>query len=591
VPAAVLLLYASAVYAGRPASALVVLRWSVVLVGIGIGAAGWAARAQDGLTHPSRSFDAVAATVWTDGEPSLGGDRVEVSVDGHRWLMTVPFAMKGRSLGVGDRLVVSGSTVAFAKRNAYFDSRHLAGRFRLRRIIARHAPLAPFRVANGVRAAVLRSASGFSDEQRTLFAGFVLGDVTTARPELTDDFRASGLSHLVVVSGQNLAFLLAGLQPVLSRVGRRSLLIPAAIRLCVVIAFVFVARFEPSVLRAAVMAGVIIVTRAIGRPQPIIRVLAVAVGALLLLDPLLVRSVGFALSVGAVAGIALWSAWLTERLRSLGRLAGPVGITLAAQAGTAPVLLSAFDGVPVVSLPANLLALPLASPIMSWGVVAGIPAGLLGHGASAVIHVPTRLLLSAVAGVARGAARLPLGSLTSIDVLVGMALVGLLFVVRRNTIGHVAGGRRVIVVVLLLVMSLPSARVLSPWGPGRPSGPWVLAPAVQAYGGSGIAMARRLNVLVVAHGASPAVVLRRLRADRIAAVDAVVVISGGRPQKAMLRALRHRLDIGVVISPPSVGAPIGVAWKQARAGLVLTARSSIIRIESVKGNKVDIRVE
>jgi hypothetical protein len=241
-----------------------------------------------------------------------------------------------------------------------------------------------------------------------------------------------------------------------------------------------------------------------------------------------------------------------------------------------------------VSLPANLVALPLASPIMSWGVVAGIPAGLLGHNASAVIHVPTRLLLSAVAAVARGAASLPLGSLSSIDLVVGAALVGLLFVVRRGTTGP---SRALIVVALLVVMSLPSARAMSPWGTTRPSGRWVLAPAVEAFGGSGTAMVRRLDVLVVAHGASPSVVLRRLRAERIGAVDAVVVVSGGRPQKSMLRALHHRIDIGVVISPPSVGAPIGVAWKQAQAGLVLTARASIIRIESVKGNKVDIRVE
>ncbi len=578
--------FVAAVIAGRRTSPAIVVRGLLGVVIVVALCAGWADRARSGLRHESASFDAVSATVWTDAEPSLGGDRVEVSVDGHRWLMTVPWSIRGRSLAVGDRLVVSGSTVAFARRSAFYDSRHLAGRFRLRRIATRHPPFLPFRMARAVRAAVLRSAAGFSDEQRTLFGGFVLGDVTNARAELTDDFRASGLSHLVVVSGQNLAFLLAGLQPVLSRVGRRSLVIPAVIRLFVVVAFVFVARFEPSVLRAAVMASVIIVTRALGRPQPLVRVLAVAVGALLLVDPLLVRSVGFGLSVGAVTGIALLGPWLGVRLRGLGRLATPVAITLAAQIGTAPVLLAAFDGVPVVSLPANLIALPLASPIMSWGVVAGIPAGFLGRGVSGIVHVPTRLLLSAVAAVARWAAQLPLGSFAAVDLGIGALAIALAVV-----LGRPCGRRPSAVLALAALLCLPMVRTISPWGPSPASGQRTLVPAVDAYGGSGPKLMRRVDVLVVAHGASPSVVLRRLRAAHLVAVNAVVVISGGRPQKALLRALRHRLRIGVVISPPSVGAPIGVAWKRAESGLVLATDSSIIRIESAKGNKVEVLVE
>ncbi len=584
---------------GHAINPRVVVRWSVTIVLAVTVTGAWADRAKAGLSSPSRAFEATSAVVRSDAEPSLGGDRAEVSIDGHRWLMTVPRNTVGRPLTVGDRLVVSGSTVAIVKRSAFHDARHLAGRFRLRRILARQPPMLPFRLANGVRSTVLRSASGFSREQHTLFAGFVLGDVSDARPELTDDFRASGLSHLVVVSGQNLAFLLAGLQPVLSRVGRRSRLVPAASRLIVVVAFVFVARFEPSVLRAAVMAAVIIVTRAVGRPQPLLRVLAVAVGVLLLVDPLLVRSIGFALSVGAVGGIAVFGERFTVRLHSLGRLAGPVAITLAAQLGTAPVLLSSFDGVPVVSLPANLIALPLAAPVMSWGVVAGIPAGLAGRTASTIVQIPTRLLLTAVAAVAKWSARLPLGSFGLVDVvivagavLIAVGLAQLRQQRRRPT--DEARVRRLLVLSVVGVLLIPSLRALSPWGalpPGFAAGRTVLAPATTAVGWSGPAVARRVDVLVVGHGASTAMVLRRLRATNIVAIDAVVVVSGGRPQKALLGALHHRVGIGVVISPPAVGAPPGVSWKQARPGLVMITPSVVIHIDEVRGNRVVARVE
>ena len=565
----------------------------------GLLIAAWADRAKAGLSSPGRSFDAVPALVRSDAEPSIGGDRVEVSIDGHRWLMTLPRNTGGQPLTVGDRLVVSGSTVALTRRSAFDDSRHLAGRFRLRRIVSRRPPWLAFRFANGVRSTVLRSAAGFSREQRTLFAGFVLGDVRDARPELTDDFRASGLSHLVVVSGQNLAFLLAGLQPFLTRVGRRSRLVPTVLRLIVVVAFVFVARFEPSVLRAAVMASVIIGTRALGRPQSLVRILAVSVGVLLLVDPLLVRSVGFALSVGAVGGIAAFAERLAVRLHALGRLAGPVAITLAAQLGTAPVLLSAFDGVPVVSLPANLIALPLASPIMSWGVVAGIPAGLAGRAVSAIVQVPTRLLLTAVAGVAKWSARLPLGSFGLVDLTIaGSVLLGAGGWARlrskREPPVKTKWSRRFVVLSVVGVALVPVLRTLTPWS-DNPHGPaarrTALAPSVDAVGWSGLPFARRIDVLVVSHGASASVVLRRLRAANIVAIDAVIVVSGGRPQKALLGALHHRVGIGLVISPPSVGAPPGVAWKRARPGLVMATPLVAVHIDDVSGNRVVARVE
>ena len=261
-------------------------------------------RARGGLRAPTGPVDHVRATVRSDPRPTMGGDTVELSFAGHRWKATVPAKLGGRDWQLGDVIVVSGSTASFPARSAYLDSRHLAGRFRLRTLSAHRAGAMPYRWAAAVRRALLRSARGFDDTERTLFAGFVLGDVRSARVELTDDFRASGLSHLVVVSGQNLAFLLAGVQPAIRRIGARWRWSALVLRLLVIVGFAFVARFEPSVLRAAVMATILVVSKAIGRPQQLARVLCLAVCLLLLVDPLLIRSVGFGLSVGAVGGIA-----------------------------------------------------------------------------------------------------------------------------------------------------------------------------------------------------------------------------------------------------------------------------------------------
>lgn len=550
--------------------------------------AGWAARAKDGLHSSSRSYDAVRAVVRTDAEPSLGGSRVDLSLDGHRWSAVVPASLGGSSLRVGDKLVVSGSTVAFPVRRPYQDARHLAGRFRLRRVQARHVGGVPYRQANAIRSALLRSAAGFTDTQRTLFAGFVLGDVSSARPELTDDFRASGLSHLVVVSGQNLAFLLAGVLPITAVVGRRNLWVPAILRLLVIIGFVFVVRFEPSVLRAAVMASVIVVTRAIGRPQPLLRVLTLSVIVLLVVDPLLVRSVGFGLSVGAVGGIAVIGPWLTERLEPCGWLAGPLALTIAAQLGTAPITLLIFDGIPVVSVLANVCAAVVAAPIMSWGVLAGLPAGLLGPSVSSVVHVPTRLLLSLVATLARWSASLPFGSLTLRD----LGLLGAVALVGRRPLKWVGGARRPLIMVFaVLVFATPMLRsTLVPSGKELARTPRSFGRGAVVFGLRPDGLWQHVDLLVISHGVSAAGLLARLRSERVGAVDVVVVASGGKPQVAVLRAIGHRVDVAVAISAAGVGAPPGLRWQRALPGLSMRTGAITVAVVGVRDRRVDVAV-
>src|SRR5262249_9589758 len=147
-------------------------------------------------------------------------------------------------------------------------------------------------------------------------------------------------------------------------------------------------RFEPSVLRACVMAALAAFAIVLARPASTIRLLALAVTGLVLVDPLLVWSVGWWLSVGATAGIAGLAAPLAAGLPGPRALAEALAVTIAAQIGVAPVSVSVFGGLPVASIPANLLAVPVAGPLMVWGLPAGILAGLVPAAAPA-LHLPT----------------------------------------------------------------------------------------------------------------------------------------------------------------------------------------------------------
>ena len=137
------------------------------------------------------------------------------------------------------------------------------------------------------------------------------------------------------------------------------------------------------------------------RHRPL-RALALGVAAMVLVDPLLATSLGFRLSVAGAGG--------HRGGRRAGRargcpgprwLAAPLAVTLAAQAAVSPLLVATFGGVPLASLPANLLAAPAAGPIMVWGLTGGLVAGVVGGPVAQVLHLPT----PGAAGVARGGRR------------------------------------------------------------------------------------------------------------------------------------------------------------------------------------------
>lgn len=235
-----------------------------------------------------------------------------------------------------------------------------------------------------------------------------------------------------------MAFVLALAAPLLRR-GTHRLRLP--LTLVVLAGFGLVTRFEPSVLRATTMAGVAAVAAAGGRTAGGIRVLALAVVTVLLIDPLLVGSAGFQLSVLASGGILVLAGPLAAALPGPGWFREAAAVTIAAQLAVAPRLV-AFDPVPVVSLPANLLAVPAAGPMMTWGLTGGFAAGVLGGVPARLLHLPTDLLARWLQTVAHTSAAAPLGGLTAVHVAVLWAAAAVLLRrpgtgVRRATIGAI----------------------------------------------------------------------------------------------------------------------------------------------------------
>jgi competence protein ComEC len=348
---------------------------------------------------------------------------------------THPGGVEGR-LAVGERMRVRAS-VGEAR---WSDSLGRQPPVVLRNpVIEGRAPPggAALRISERVRDAARRRAlASLAPERAGLLIGMALGDTSMLPADLEQDFRAAGLTHLMAVSGANLAVVLAAglwLAGVVG-VGRRGL---AVVGILLVVMLVVVTRWEPSVLRAGVMAGLVLLGVASGRGPGGRRALCLAVVVLLLADPSLAGALGFQLSVVATAGV-LWlgpatASALPDRIPE--RIRKGVGMTLGAQATAVPALALTFGSVSLAGLPANLLGLPLAGGPMLLGVVAAATAPVAPWAANLACRLADPFLLALIA-VARWAAGLPGGSVALAGPAraapVAVVLLGLLAVARRR---------------------------------------------------------------------------------------------------------------------------------------------------------------
>lgn len=407
--------------------ALALRRPWIVVAATAVTAGGLAARALDGLDPPDRTtLTAVTVALADDPRPLGPGVVVTVRWQGRR-LDARAFgrpatALRARS--AGDVVVLDGRLAPLpAAARARAVSRHVAGRIDVEVVRDWRPGPVVAEAANRVRRTLAAGTRTMDPVDAALVRGFVIGDDRDQPAWLIDAFRASGLAHLTAVSGQNVAFLLVVVGPVLRRLGLRARWL-ATVGL--VAWFALVTRFEPSVLRACAMAALAATSRYADRPADPLRLLGLAVTGLTLVDPLLVHSTGWWLSVGATAGLAVLTGPLTSRLPGPAWVAEPLAATLAAQLGVLPVQVAVFGTLPLLSVPANLLAGPAAGLVMVWGLPAGIAAGLGPDWMAVTLQLPTVVLVRWVQLVALVAARAPPGA-----GMVALAAVALAVVVGR----------------------------------------------------------------------------------------------------------------------------------------------------------------
>jgi competence protein ComEC len=365
------------------ASIVVTRRWRVA---VGVAALALVVVVRSATVHGGLVPDELGgyagwATVSADPDSSFDATRVLLRISDERfelWVRGRAARLRVETWQQGDQVWVEGTRRPLdPQRAGRVAWQHVVGGFDHDvlgdRVAGRRLDVA----SNRVRALITAATSSLGGDDAALARGLIIGDDSDQAEAMTARFRQSGLSHLTAVSGQNVALALSIAAPLLRRT-RPALRLTATIVL--IGWFVVLTRAEPSVLRAGTMAALAALAFAIGSEREPPRLLAAAVVVLLLVDPLLVRSVGFWLSVGATAGVTVIGPVLRRRISGFGPLATPLAMTVAAQLGVLVPSVLVFGQFVVIAIVANLVAVPVAGLVMLYG----LPASLIGGAVPAV---------------------------------------------------------------------------------------------------------------------------------------------------------------------------------------------------------------
>lgn len=428
----------------------------------------------------------------------------------------------------------------------------------------------------GLRDGLVASTRGLPQPGAGLVPGLAVGDTSSLDPATEAAMNASSLSHLTAVSGANCAIVVGAAFALLALCGAsRGVRVIGA--LLVLTAFVALVTPEPSVVRAAAMAAVAMLALALGRPAIGVAVLSLAVTALLVIDPWLSRSLGFALSAAATGALLVLARPLAGGLeRWMPRaLALALAVPTSAQLVCGPLIVLVDPHVPLLGVAANLVADPAAAPATIAGALACIaPFPWLQDGLTALAWIPAAW----IAAVAHTTSAVAAQNLPWPDGLVGAALLAvvgaavMVAVVRPRRLPRLTAlATAAVAVVVGLVLAQTAVRTVA--GPLTVPAAWQIAMCDVGQGdatlwrsGDDVALVdtgpepdaltrcltqfgvERLTVVVLTHfdldhvGGSPAVIGR-----------ADVVVHGPIDEAADQRLLDRFAAAGAHLQPAAVG--------------------------------------
>jgi competence protein ComEC len=410
----------------------------------------------------------------------------------------------------------------------------------------------PAGVADRLRARLARTiAPGLEGDRRAVIAGVVLGEDEGLRDELRDDFRASGLYHLLAVSGQNVA-LLAGGVLLIAWIAGVSRWVGEVGALTAILGYVVAVGWQPSVVRAGVAGILTSLAWLVARPRDRWYFLLLGAAVLLAWNPYSLLEPGFQLSFTAVAAIFVAVPRMERILEGypLPRwLRGVLAVSVACGLATAPIVLFHFDAVPAYAVLSNAFAAPAVGPLLGLALVTSVVEPVSASAAGTLAWV-NGWLAAYVAGCARVVAGLPYAELSTVAATGTLGVGGLMLLTAFRM--RPPRGPRLLVLATLSVLVLVGWRS---WPEGHiPPPPTGLRLTVLDVGqGDSIVLQVPEGAVVVDQGPPEANVARQLGRIGVRRIAMLVLTHpqrdhvGGAEQVLETHAVDAVLDPGLQV--------------------------------------------
>ena len=429
------------------AAAAVEVAWRAALVALALALGGWwwGSARLDAIDVSPLSAEvgrAARSRVVVTGPARLTRFEVRVPARMERFgqlvarepiLLELP---RGRSPPQGAVLDVLGVLAEPSGPEAGFDERswlrrhgiHVILRGDRWRLVAQRGGIGG--LADGIREHIAASLDrGAAGERRALLAGIVLGQDEGLSEGLRDRFRASGLYHLLAVSGQNVALVAGGVLLVAWLLGIPRLVGEVG-ALAAIGAYVLAVGAQPSVVRAGIAGGLTSLAWICARDTDRWWFLLLGALALLAWSPYNLLDPGFQLSFAAVAAIFVLAPRIERVLEGYPvphGVAAFLALSSACGLATAPILWFQFHAVPVLAVPANAMAAPVVAPLLGLALAAAALDPLAPGAAGALVWLDG-WLAAYLASCARLVGGLPFAVLRSgvaaAAIAIGVALAG-----------------------------------------------------------------------------------------------------------------------------------------------------------------------
>lgn len=461
------------------------------------------------------------------------------------------------------------------------------------RAVGRRGGISGFgdRLRDRIERAVTRGSHGI---RRALVLGVVLGEDEGLSEQVRVDFRASGLAHLLAVSGQNVVFIAGGVVGLcwlvrIPRVARELL------SLGVIAAYVLAVGWQPSVVRAGVAGALASLAWLAGRPRDRWHFLVLGALVLLAWKPTSLLEPGFQLSFAAVAaifvGVPRVGAWL-EGYPFPRALRDPLAVALVCGLATAPVVLVHFDRAPLYTVPANMLAFVAVPAVLALGLLAGLVEPV-DPGAAAALAWLAGWAAAWIELVARVVGSLPGAQIGPRAAVAATAALVLSWVAVRQARARLdSAGRRLALAgacgIALVGVSWWSARPAPAWD--RPAG--LRVTFLDVGQGDSVLLETPSASVLVDEGPPEADVAGQLVRLGVRSLSALVLTHPQRDHVGGAAEVIRRLRVGEVLDPGlAVTGPDreeavaaarerGVRWRVVRGGMDLRAGGLVLHVLS-----------